>query len=235
MSRTASANEIRSAHRRLAKQVHPDLEDGDEEQFRLVQLAFETLSDPDKRASYDNARPSRVPRPRQSWPTGESEPRKSGQYRKRYPGSLRPIRDWKPGPCWECGRRDGQPLMHIRMEKHGSQTHIVGIPLCGTCTTPIPNLPIATSDFVVFSVALVVAAAIVAGCLLLGLPGLPVGAQVTFWTSCAALLLGVPPMVVDYRRRIPSGYRRRATILVDYVADHPTVSRLLDKGYLIVT
>jgi hypothetical protein len=42
-------------------------------------------------------------------------------------------------------------------------------------------------------------------------------------------------MTVDFRRRIPSGYRRRANIMVKYVADYPTVAKLFDKGYLIVT
>jgi hypothetical protein len=125
--------------------------------------------------------------------------------------------------------------VQIRLEKHRSPTHIVGIPHCDTCRTPIPKLPMATFDFVVFTMLLATAAVLVAMGLAVGIGILPLGGQVAFWVACAALLSGIAPMVVDFRRRIPSGYRRRATILVDYVADYPAVSRLLDKGYLIIT
>lgn len=55
VSRTASADEIRSAHRRLARQHHPDLskEAGAAERFNEIQRAYEILSDPEKRKKYD--------------------------------------------------------------------------------------------------------------------------------------------------------------------------------------
>lgn len=53
--RSAGADEIRSAHRRLARQYHPDLnkDPGAGERFNEVQRAYEILSDPEKRKKYD--------------------------------------------------------------------------------------------------------------------------------------------------------------------------------------
>lgn len=54
--KTASADEIKKAYRQLAKQYHPDLHPDDkecEEKFKEINEANEVLSDPDKRAKYD--------------------------------------------------------------------------------------------------------------------------------------------------------------------------------------
>jgi DnaJ domain len=55
VSRAASANTIRDAYRKLAKQYHPDVNKGDyaETFFKEVNEAYETLSDPEKKAQYD--------------------------------------------------------------------------------------------------------------------------------------------------------------------------------------
>ncbi len=58
ISKTASEDEIKSAFRKLARQYHPDLHPGDEaaaNKFKEVNEAYETLSDPQKRAEYDTA------------------------------------------------------------------------------------------------------------------------------------------------------------------------------------
>ena len=56
IAKTASADEIKSAYRKLAKKYHPDLNPGDkeaEEKFKEVGEAYEILSDEQKRARYD--------------------------------------------------------------------------------------------------------------------------------------------------------------------------------------
>jgi len=54
--RTASADEIRRAFRKLAKQYHPDKNPGDkpaEERFKKVSAAFDLLGDEDKKKKFD--------------------------------------------------------------------------------------------------------------------------------------------------------------------------------------
>lgn len=56
VDKKATAEEIKSAYRKLAKQYHPDLHPGDQqaaEKFKEINEANETLSDSQKRAAYD--------------------------------------------------------------------------------------------------------------------------------------------------------------------------------------
>ena len=53
VARTASADEIKLAYRRLAGQHHPD-KGGDTQQFQQIQKAYEVLGDSQRRAEYDN-------------------------------------------------------------------------------------------------------------------------------------------------------------------------------------
>jgi len=52
----ANPDEIKRAYRRLASQHHPD-KGGDKATFQDIQAAYETLTDPQKRAAYDNPSP----------------------------------------------------------------------------------------------------------------------------------------------------------------------------------
>ena len=56
VSRGASADEIKKAFRKLAKELHPDKNPGDkitEDKFKRVTAAFDLLGDPEKRKKYD--------------------------------------------------------------------------------------------------------------------------------------------------------------------------------------
>ena len=56
VARDASPEDIKSSFRRLAREHHPDANPGDpasESRFRLIAEAYEVLSDPDRRRSFD--------------------------------------------------------------------------------------------------------------------------------------------------------------------------------------
>lgn len=55
VERTATPEEIKKAYRRLARELHPDVNSGAEaqEKFKLVTHAYDVLSDPQQRQQYD--------------------------------------------------------------------------------------------------------------------------------------------------------------------------------------
>jgi len=55
VSRDATADEIKKAYRKIARQPHPDInpDPAVQDQFKEVTAAYEVLSDPQKRQQYD--------------------------------------------------------------------------------------------------------------------------------------------------------------------------------------
>jgi len=87
MARTATADEIKKAYRRLARKFHPDVskEANAEQKFKEVQEAYEVLKDPEKRAAYDQLG--------SEWKSGEQ---------------FRPPPDWGGGFEFRGGPRQGR-------------------------------------------------------------------------------------------------------------------------------
>jgi DnaJ-class molecular chaperone len=57
VSRNATPEEIKKAYRKQAMQHHPDRTGGDDAKFKEIQAAYDVLSDPNKKAQYDNPAP----------------------------------------------------------------------------------------------------------------------------------------------------------------------------------
>lgn len=53
VSKTSTQDEIKDAYRKLMKETHPDV-GGDQEKAKDINEAYEILSNPDKKAAYDN-------------------------------------------------------------------------------------------------------------------------------------------------------------------------------------
>ena len=78
VNQKADPEKIRRAYRRAVKRYHPDVSPRNEDKFREVQEAYETLSDPEKKALYDReiveerppvlSRESYYPYPLQNYP-----------------------------------------------------------------------------------------------------------------------------------------------------------------------
>jgi curved DNA-binding protein len=73
VTRSAAADEVKRAYRKLARKYHPDVskERNAENRFKEVQEAYEVLRDPEKRAAYDQLgrdyRPGQQFRPPPDW------------------------------------------------------------------------------------------------------------------------------------------------------------------------
>ena len=61
VSRSASQEEIKRAYRKLAHECHPDKGNEDGERFKEINEAYQVLSDPHKRAQYDQFGPEGAP------------------------------------------------------------------------------------------------------------------------------------------------------------------------------
>lgn len=59
LNRNASIDDIKKQYKVLARKFHPD-KGGDENKFKEISEAFQTLSDPKKKAQYDNPFPTRL-------------------------------------------------------------------------------------------------------------------------------------------------------------------------------
>jgi molecular chaperone DnaJ len=53
VAKSATADEVKRAYRKLAKEHHPDKHGGDDSQFKELGEAYEVLKDPQKKAAYD--------------------------------------------------------------------------------------------------------------------------------------------------------------------------------------
>lgn len=87
LSRDASAEDIKRAHRKLARQYHPDVskEKDAEARFKELSEAYEVLRDPEKRAAYDQLgtrwQAGQDFRPPPEWNAGAAHPSKDFEWR----------------------------------------------------------------------------------------------------------------------------------------------------------
>ncbi len=87
VAKDATADQIRSAYRKLAKKHHPDVNPGDkkaEERFKAISTANDLLSDPEKRARFDRGEvdESGAERPPRDFYRGYAEGAQGSRYRR---------------------------------------------------------------------------------------------------------------------------------------------------------
>lgn len=114
----ASSADISRAYRRLARALHPDSRPARPDaadQFRVVSAAYELLSDPARRASYDRWRES-------------SDARRAAYDRRRVAGGLRPERA-APGPATVHGEPGFHPRRGARSGEAANRPPGPGVPL----------------------------------------------------------------------------------------------------------
>ncbi len=108
--RGATPEQIKAAHRRLAKRYHPDGSSGDDIRFLAVQEAYQLLSDPARRREWDRVHapgPVRAAgnRRRTTGADAEAKPRRprSTRFRRRARSSTPRSRTWSAEhvPWWE--------------------------------------------------------------------------------------------------------------------------------------
>jgi curved DNA-binding protein CbpA len=117
VARGADEDQIKAAHRRLAKRHHPDAPGGDTKRFLAIHEAYQLLSDPLRRREWDRRHApgpvqagdaaSRRARPAGRWTREEGEP-------VRPPRSSRPARpaDARPGAPPNASDRDPASRSH---------------------------------------------------------------------------------------------------------------------------
>lgn len=93
VARSASATEIRTAYRALARRTHPDVNgSGVDTSMAAVNEAWRVLGDPDRRAAYDALLAWEAPAPRVPPPGAAARPGPP-------PRTDRPVPD-EPRPAW---------------------------------------------------------------------------------------------------------------------------------------
>jgi curved DNA-binding protein CbpA len=128
--RAADPEQIKAAHRRLAKRYHPDGSTGDEHRFLAVQEAYQLLSDPLRRGEWDRAHapgPVRAAnvRRRQTASDAEGERPRRGATRVRRPRPApgQRTRTWTAEhvPWWQDFRPGAKRATEPAPEPHGDE------------------------------------------------------------------------------------------------------------------